>query len=319
MSGSARATGLLIGYAADLALGDPRRGHPVAGFGRAAQAAERSLYADSRARGALYNAALVGTVAALGAVGQRAVRGSPVAEAATVAVATWTVLGGRSLVREAQMMTRLLAREDLAAARGRLSHLCSRDARALSRQELVRASVESVAENTSDAVVAPLLWGAVSGVPGLLAYRAINTLDAMVGYRDDRYRRFGWASARLDDAANWVPARAAAAVTALVAPVVGGSPGRAALVWWRDGNLHPSPNAGQVEGAFAGALGVRIGGTNTYGGDVEQRGIMDGGRPVQMSDLQRSARLSVWVGASSAAAAAAGVVLVSSARGAWRG
>ena len=109
--------------------------------------------------------------------------------------------------REGLVMARVLERGDLAAARKRLPHLCARDPRGLDGPGLARAVVESVAENTSDAAVAPLVWGAVAGVPGLLMYRAVNTLDAMVGYRNPRYERFGWAAARLDDAANWVPAR----------------------------------------------------------------------------------------------------------------
>ncbi len=305
MSRPARALGLLLGYAADVALGDPRRGHPVALFGRSAQAVERELYGDSRSRGLAYTVLMVGTATGLGAAVQRAVRHSPLLEGTAVAVATWTVLGGRSLVREADVMTGLLAGPDLPAARSRLSHLCSRDARALSEAELVRASVESVAENTSDAVVAPLFWGVLAGVPGLFGYRAVNTLDAMVGYRDERYQRFGWASARLDDAANWVPARVAAALTTLAAPAVGGGVAHARTVWVRDGSAHPSPNAGRVEAAFAGALGVRIGGTSTYANGSQDRGVLDGGRPVELGDLARAARLSRTVGACAAGLATA--------------
>src|SRR2546423_4384674 len=120
-----------------------------------------------------------------------------------------------------------LARSDLAAARARLPHLCGRDPSTLDSTELARATVESVAENTSDAVVGPLFWGAVAGLPGLVAYRAVNTLDAMVGHRSPRYERFGAVAARLDDAANLVPARVTAALTVLAAPLVDGSPGRA--------------------------------------------------------------------------------------------
>lgn len=307
---SARALGLLCGYAADAAFGDPRRGHPVAAFGRVAQSAEGRLYADSRPRGAAYAAVLVGGAAVAGALLQRAVGGSALAEAALVAAATWTVLGGRSLVAEADAMSTLLDSGDTVGARRRLSHLCSRDATHLGPDELARASVESVAENTSDAVVAPLLWGAAAGVPGLLAYRAVNTLDAMVGYRSARYLRFGWAAARTDDVVNWVPARVAAGLAVAAAPVVGGRSSRAWQVWRRDAAAHPSPNAGPVEAAFAGGLGVRLGGTSTYAGHREDRGVMDGGRPVQAADLDRAARLSrlVGVGALALAALAAQVL-----------
>ena len=126
--------------------------------------------------------------------------------------------------------------------------------------------VESVAENTSDAVVAPLVWGVVAGLPGLIGYRAVNTLDAMVGYRSATWARFGWGSARLDDVANWAPARLTGVLAALLAPVAGGSPAAAWHAMRRYGGRHPSPNAGRCEAAFAGALGVRLGGTSTLRG-----------------------------------------------------
>jgi adenosylcobinamide-phosphate synthase len=153
--------------------------------------------------------------------------------------------------------------------------------------------VESVAENTSDAVVAPLLWGAVAGLPGLLAYRAVNTLDAMVGHRSHRYLRFGWASARLDDVANWAPSRVTAGLTALCAPLVtGADPGFVLRVTRRDGGHHPSPNAGQGEAAFAAALGVRLGGTNIYGGVTEKRPDLGEGRTPEPGDIRRAVNLS---------------------------
>jgi adenosylcobinamide-phosphate synthase len=209
-----------------------------------------------------------------------------------VAVATWTVLGGRSLTKEGAQMARLLEKGDLPAARARLGHLCARDGAGLPASELARASVESLAENTSDAVVAPLLWGAIAGVPGLLGYRAVNTLDAMVGYRSDRYLRFGWACARLDDLLNLAPARVTAALTVAAAPLVGGRCSDAWRIWRKDGSRHPSPNAGPVEAATAGALGVIIGGANIYDGVLEDRGQLGDGRAVVAADLPRSVRLS---------------------------
>jgi adenosylcobinamide-phosphate synthase len=151
--------------------------------------------------------------------------------------------------------------------------------------------VESLAENASDAVVAPLLWGAFAGLPGLLGYRAVNTLDAMIGHRTPRYLRFGWAAARLDDLANWVPARAAALAAAAWAPVIGGTAGKAIGVVRRDAGQHPSPNAGVVEAAFAGALDVCLGGRNVYHGTIEDRGILGDGRAVQVADIARASRL----------------------------
>ena len=213
----ARAAGLVLGAAADAVLGDPRRGHPVAGFGVVAAALERRGYADRWGAGVRHVAVLVGGAVAVGAVAERAARG-PVARAAVTALATWVVLGGTSLAREGAALAVELDRDDLAAARARLPGLCGRDPSTLDAGGLARAGTESMAENTSDAVVAPLLWGALAGVPGLLGYRAVNTLDAMVGHRSPRYARFGWAAARLDDVANLLPARVCALLTAAVAP-----------------------------------------------------------------------------------------------------
>ncbi|MGZ4782208.1 MAG: cobalamin biosynthesis protein [Oryzihumus sp.] len=315
MSRRARAAGLALGFAADALVGDPRRGHPVAAFGRVARAAERRWWADSRPRGAAYTAGLVAGAAGLGWAGERLVRGSAVGEAAVVAAASWSVLGGTSLAREGAAMSGLLREGDLPGARRRLSHLCARDATGLEADELARASVESLAENTSDAVVAPLLWGAVAGAPGLLGYRAVNTLDAMVGYRSPRHQHFGWASARLDDLVNLVPARVAALLATATAWFVGGRGDDAWRVWQRDAAAHPSPNAGPVEAAFAGALGVRLGGVNRYGDHEEDRGVLDGGREVRVRDLRRAVTLSRAVSVSALAVA----VVVAAGAGRRRG
>jgi adenosylcobinamide-phosphate synthase len=284
------AAGLVAGAALDAALGDPRRGHPVAAFGRAAGALERRGYAASKVRGALYAGACVGGVVALGVAAERPA--GPRLRMAVTAAATWAVLGGTSLCREGVAMAAELDDGRLDAARGRLSHLCARDPSGLDAAALARATVESIAENTSDAVVAPLLWGAVAGVPGLLAYRAINTLDAMVGYRDARYADFGWAAARLDDVANWVPARLTALITVACAPLAGGSRRRAYEILRRDGAAHPSPNAGRCEAAVAGALGVRLGGANSYHGSLERRPDLGDGSPPEIADVRRAVRLS---------------------------
>ena len=295
----ARAVGLVLGVVADRVFGDPRRYHPVAGFGRLASRLEPALYDDSRAAGATYTAVLTSGAVAAGAGLERATRGRPVARALVTAGVTWAVLGGRSLEREAGVMAGHLDAGDLPAARERLGHLCSREATGLDADELARATVESVAENTSDAVVAPLWWGGLFGLPGLAGYRAVNTLDAMVGYRSERYRNFGWAAARLDDAANYLPARACAVLTGLVA----GRPAEAWRVWRRDARHHPSPNAGPVEAAFAGALGLRLGGTNVYDDAPEDRGTLgDGPRPRSI-DVHRIAALSRRVGVAATAVA----------------
>ncbi|WP_425329284.1 cobalamin biosynthesis protein [Thermopolyspora flexuosa] len=301
---AATALGLLAGAAADAVFADPRRGHPVALFGRAAAALERRLYADSKARGAAHAALCAGGAALLGAAAQALTRDRPWARAAVTAAATWAVLGGTSLGREGAYLAAALERKDIAAARARLPHLCGRDPGRLDEPELARATVESVAENTSDAVVAPLVWGAIAGVPGLLGYRAINTLDAMVGHRSPRYANFGWAAARLDDAANLLPARLTAALAVLAAPVAGGSPRRALAVLRRDGHRHPSPNAGRCEAAFAGALGVRLGGANDYGGRIEHRPHLGDGERPGAADIRRAVRLARVVGLAATALAA---------------
>jgi adenosylcobinamide-phosphate synthase len=162
---------------------------------------------------------------------------------------------------------------------------------------MARAGTESMAENTSDAAVAPLLWGAVAGIPGLLGYRAINTLDAMVGYRSPRYRRFGWAGARTDDVANLVPARVTALLSAGLAPAIGGSARAALAAWRRDAGAHPSPNAGPVEAATAGALGVGLGGPTVYAHGIENRPRLGSGPPPTPPDLRRAVLLSRLVAA----------------------
>ncbi|MFI0351057.1 cobalamin biosynthesis protein [Actinomadura sp. 9N407] len=281
--------GLLLGVALDAVLGDPRRGHPVAAFGRMASLLEKRLYKDARVNGALFAGVLVVGAAGVGFAAEALTKGRPRSRVAVTAVATWAVLGGTSLGREGVAMARVLEDGDVEAGRERLSHLCARDPAGLDAGALARATVESVAENTSDAAVAPLFWGAVAGVPGLLAYRAVNTLDAMVGYRNPRYENFGWAAARIDDAFNWVPARLTGLLAVLCA-------GRRAPEAWRvlkdDGAAHPSPNAGRCEAAFAGALGVRLGGVNAYGGAVEERPEMGDGRAPQVRDVRRAVRLS---------------------------
>ncbi len=300
----ATAAGLVAGYLLDAALGDPRRFHPVAGYGKAAAAWERRSYAPDRAAGARHAAVAVGVPVLVAAVATAVTWRRPLVRAALVAATTWAVLGGRSLRREARAIADSLDAHDLSGARRRLPNLCGRDPSTLDGTELARATVESVAENTSDAVVAPLFWGAVAGLPGLVGYRAVNTLDAMVGHRNERYARFGTAAARADDIANLIPSRLTAALTVGASPLVGGGPGRTAWIWFRDGNRHPSPNAGQCEAAMAGALGVRLGGRNVYFGHTEDRPSLGDGRTPVALDIHRSVRLSTTVGAAALALAA---------------
>ncbi|WP_425437426.1 cobalamin biosynthesis protein [Nonomuraea indica] len=294
-----RAAGIAAGVLLDALIADPRAGHPVALFGRAAAAVERRLYGDARPNGVLHVVVCVGGVTGLGLAAER-VR-HPVAHAALTAAATWAVLGGTTLAREGAYLAGALEDGDLERARARLPHLCGRDPSALEAPEVARATVESLAENTSDAVVAPLFWGALAGVPGLLAYRAVNTLDAMVGHRSPRYERFGWAAARLDDVANFVPAR----ITGLLAVAAAPDRRRALAVLARDGHRHPSPNAGRCEAAFAGALDVTLGGVNVYAGRTEHRPEMGDGRKPEVRDIRRAVRLTRVVSLAAAGLAVA--------------
>lgn len=305
LSRRATVAGIVAGHAADTIFGDPRRAHPVACFGTLASAVEARVWADSRTRGAGYAAACVGGAVGAGLALHVLTARHTLARFAATAVATWAVLGGRGLAEEGEAMAQLLESGRIDAARARLSHLCGRDPAGLGPGELARAATESIAENTSDAVAAPLLWGGLAGIPGLLGYRALNTLDAMVGHRDARYERFGWAAARADDLANLVPARLSAAAAVVSARLVGGSATRALRAWRRDASKHPSPNAGQVEAAFAGALGVRLGGTNRYGDRIEHRGTLGDGPGPGTRDLRRAVRLSRLVGVVALAAGAA--------------
>lgn len=304
-----RALGLGLGYVADLLFADPARLHPVAGFGRLAGSVEQRTYADRRSAGAAHVAVLVGAVVAGGATAQHAIRPRPAFDVLATAVATWAVLGGASLDREAAAVARLLAEDRLDDARLRLTHLVGRNTSRLDEGDIARAVIESVAENTSDAVVAPLVLGAVGGIPALMGYRAANTLDAMVGHHGKRYENFGWAAARLDDMLNLPGSRLTALLAAALAPVVHGRPRNALATWRRDASSHPSPNAGPVEASFAGALGIRLGGLNTYGDRLEDRHTLGEGRAATRHDIARARVLSRAVGVGAAAA-----VVVSSLR-----
>jgi len=296
------APALAGGYAADLLLGDPVRLHPVAGFGRLAHRVEHAVYAPTRCRGAAYAAGLVGLAALAGEALARTSHCAGPGRGAALLGLTWAALGGRSLGREAGRIAAALDAGDLPGARAALPALAGREAQHLDAAGICRAVVESVAENTSDAVVGALLWGAVAGPAGVAAYRAANTLDAMVGHRSERYASFGWTAARLDDAMSWPAARAGAGLAVACAPLVGGSPRAAWRVLRRDGAAHPSPNAGRMEAVFAGALGLALGGPISYGGRIERRPALGDGAAPTTADVRRATRLSAAVGAAAAAA-----------------
>jgi adenosylcobinamide-phosphate synthase len=276
-------TAVAAGLAADRLLGEPPAAvHPVVAFGRAMRAVEGVLHRDSRAAGVAHATVGVG----LGIAAGRLVR--------SAAVATWLAVAGRALERAALEVAAALDAGDVDRARALLPALGGRDPADLDEKEVARAVVESVAENTVDAVVAPACWALVAGAPGALGYRAVNTLDAMVGHRSPRYERYGWASARLDDLAGWVPARVTAALVAAARPR------SAAAVWTAvrtQAPAHPSPNAGVAEAAFAAALGLRLGGQSRYGDRVEIRPPLGTGRPAETADIARAVALARDVGA----------------------
>ena len=281
------APAVLLGVGGDALLGDPARFHPVAGFGQAAAKLERVAYRPTRRAGAAYAALLVGTVVAGAAVLERVLPRTFVR-----AVALWAALGGRSLAHEAQAVADHVERGEIDQARNRVRSLVGRDPQELDGTELCKAAIESVAENTVDAVIAPLFWLAVAGAPGVLGHRAVNTLDAMVGKRDDRYARFGTASARADDVMNWPAARLAALLVGHSRP---------------EAREHPSPNAGVIEAAFAGALGVELGGTLAYAGRVEHRPVLNpGGRAATPQDVTSAIRLARRIALAAALLAALG-------------
>ncbi|HET6774350.1 MAG TPA: cobalamin biosynthesis protein, partial [Acidimicrobiales bacterium] len=276
-----RALGAAAGLALDRLAGEPplpARLHPVALFGAGVAALERRIYDDRLGPGAALTAAGVGAAALAGA----ALR-SP-------GVATYLSASGRGLHEAALAVADALDAGDLAGARGLLTSLVGRDPSHLDEAAIARAVVESVAENTTDAVVAPALWTVTAGPVGTFVHRAGDTLDSMVGYRDDRYRRFGTASARLDDALAWAPARATAALVALARPRRAAAVARAVR---RDAGRHPSPNAGVAEAAFAAALDLRLGGTeNRYGGHTEVRPALGDGRAPARADVRAAVALS---------------------------
>ncbi|MGH9123373.1 MAG: adenosylcobinamide-phosphate synthase CbiB [Acidimicrobiales bacterium] len=298
-----RALGAAAGVLADRALGEPPlTPHPVSLFGRAMRGFERWCYADQPGRGVIHAAAGSAAGLAAGAV------------VSSTVVGTYLAVAGRALADAAAEVERALGAGDLEAARRLLPALVGRDPSALDEKEIARAVVESLAENTVDAVVAPALWGAAAGAPGALGYRAVNTMDAMVGHHSARYERYGWASARLDDLAAWVPARATAMLVAAVRPSL------AVEVWRtvrRDASSHPSPNSGVAEAAFAAALGLRLGGVNFYGNPPrpELRASLGSGRSPETADIAAAIRLSQDVGLALAAGLAAAGVLAARARG----
>ena len=269
-----RCLGAAAGMILDRLIGEPPTVvHPVAWFGRTMTAVEDTVWADRRPPGVAYTVLGVG----LGAGAGRIVNSLSLAIALTVA--------GRELRQIALEIATVTTSGDLEAARAMLPSLVGRDPSELSENDIAAAVIESVAENTVDAVVAPVLWGVAGGAPGAAAYRAINTMDAMVGHRNERYDNFGWAAARLDDVANYLPARLFAGLVALETPT------RARKVLdavRRFAPAHPSPNAGVAETAVAASLGRQLGGPLRYGDIREDRPFLGEGPRPTPRDIARA-------------------------------
>lgn len=266
---------IALAFLLDQLLGDPAGWpHPVRWIGRAIEFLEallRRLQMD-RLAGVLL-VLLVTSVTGLAVWGllQLAIRLHPAVHFAITVLLIYWGLAARGLARHARAVLEPLEKGDLILARQQLALMVGRDTEHLSSEEITAACVESVAENTTDGIVAPLFYVAIGGPIALWVYKAINTLDSMVGYRNPRYVRFGWAAARLDDLANWIPARLMMLLMPLAAVLSGQAGWRALQIAWRDGGRHPSPNAGLAEAAMAGALGVRLGGPSTYGGTLSNK------------------------------------------------
>ena len=281
----------------DLALGDPRAlPHPVVAIGRLISSLEsllRRLCKNLRVAGVLLLVMTVGITYACAALLLKvAYAVSPEAGFLLSLYIAWVCLAARSLHAESAKVVKALNGKDLAGARTALSYIVGRETAELDEPEIVRGAVETVAENTGDGVIAPLLYLMIGGPPLAIAYKAVNTLDSMVGYKNERYLEFGWASARFDDLANFIPARLTGLLMVLAAPLCALSGAGAWRIMSRDCRNHSSPNSGFPEAAAAGALGVRLGGTNRYFGKlVEKPTIGDPSAPLSVAAYAGVVRL----------------------------
>lgn len=292
------AAAMLVAMLVDGAAGWPDRiyrriGHPVTWIGALIRALDlrfnRAFDSDLRRRlaGVLAAVLVIGAAAGAAALLQAALPGGWVGTV-MVGVLAWPLVAVRSMYDHVAAVARPLAAGDLGAARVAVSMIVGRDPSVLDSAGVARAALESLAENTSDGIVAPLFWGAVFGLPGIAGYKAINTLDSMIGHRTPRHECFGWASARIDDVVNLIPAR----LTGVVFAFASGRPGVALRCMWADAGKHRSPNAGWPEAAMAGALGVRMSGPRIYGDRIAQEPWLNGAAvDPQAGDIQRGLRL----------------------------
>lgn len=314
---AARAVGLLLGVMADAMVGESVRGRADATIEKVARGVRGRLPSDGQLAGAVHVGVVAGAAVLAGTALERVSRRRPLLSAVTTAAGTWAVLGGARLATDGTALARQLETGDVNATRQTLALWDSRRSQDLDTVGLARASVEAVAHNTSHTVVAPLLWGAFAGMPGLLASRAVGVVGRVATEGGGR-RRFGLPAACLDTAMNLLPTRVTAALTVAGAPVVGGSAGGAWRALRRDTVLHPDPNSGRVVAAYAGALEIRLGGRTVYPDGVRELPVLGEGRNPDAGHVTRAVELSRVVGWL-AGATSASVALLSAVRRGRRG
>lgn len=291
---------ILAAFALDLLVGDPQWSlHPVRIIGRLAQRLEcpaRKLLRNERLAGVLAAFLLVAIVGlASYAIIALAARLHPLAADVASILLIYSTIALRDLLTHSGAVYRALAEGDLAGARKRVSWIVGRDTDELDEAGVARAAVESVAESTVDGVTAPLFFAFLAGPVGAMVYRAINTLDSTFGYKNEQYARFGWASARLDDLANYLPARLTGPLVSLAAALLLRRGRESWQILRRDARNHSSPNSGITEAAMAGALGVQLGGTNLYFGQpVDKPTLGDPEQPLTKAHILRANRL-LWL------------------------
>lgn len=291
---------IMAAYLLDRLIGDPRwLPHPVIGMGYAISALEKAIRRQVGSDRGLKRAGLLLPLIVAG--------GSFVLAWALLRLLAWihpwlsvgaemvliaTTIASKGLKEAGMAVYRELQAGDLPAARRELGMIVGRDTQQLDEPEIVRGAVETVAENIVDAIISPLFYALIGGAPLALAYRAVNTLDSMVGYKNEKYLHLGWASARLDDVANYIPARLTAVMLVAAAWMQRHDAARSWRTVKRDARLHPSPNSGFPESAVAGALGTRLGGYNVYHGVRSFRAYMgDQIRPLESEDIRHTIRL----------------------------
>ena len=288
---------LALGFILDFFIGDPHAlPHPVVGIGRLISACEKKLRRGGRGdicRGAVTVAIVAGLSTLLPVlVLILSWRINPILYLVLESVMCFQLVAARDLVRESRRVETALERDDVEAARQAVSMIVGRDTDVLDKAGICRAAVETVAENASDGVIAPLLWMGLFGAAGGFFYKAVNTMDSMIGYKNEKYLFYGRAAAKADDAVNFIPSRLAALLMILVCPLLGLDAGGARRIFRRDRLRHESPNSAQTESVCAGALGVELGGDAVYGGVLHRKDTLgDPVRPIEPEDIARAGRL----------------------------